>query len=622
MGGQAALAKPIATPVAVSAFQTPESCVGPEPLRTQEQAGRWLSFLGAHHIRPKLAISAPDDPEEREADALADRVMRTGDSTPSPLTISRPSEMLSRACCSNCAKEDDDGKISRKAGDGAVVARQKVETAFDAIAGGGRPLGEAERSFFEPRFGHDFSAVRIHTDGPANRAASGIGALAYTDGSQIAFASGRYQFGTVSGRRLLAHELAHVVQHTAAPDKTNHSLKRKCKDDLGEPSPECKPSQAGVAGKQFLFDVNCDDLKSVEVAPGDFRSGEGAVAEYAKTIGSGVTVNVHGYASGEGPDDFNEKLSCHRANKVAGLLRSAGIAVIDVFQHGGKGNAPHSDFFRSVLVEEIRPKPPPSNRCGPDVTDWLIAQVAMAKQEKLVLEIKTNLAGAQRIAASNGFSAERVAEGGVAKKMLAAEAQAKPTSTAQFPKPTGDISASAAGQQQFARAVVAATAPLPFVGAPEQAVLLMIRRASIAWKSLVGTGQVYDFKSNVLKGLAEGDCPKDCSGSVTICREGGFGCVNADVPGNLFYAHVGRFVGFTELSLKLGSQFAQLDATARWDPPEDTAMITVGANMKDPLDRAELCRAMKALRNHISLRPCEPCMNATTISPVSLGGAK
>ncbi|MBZ5522158.1 MAG: DUF4157 domain-containing protein [Acidobacteriia bacterium] len=76
----------------------------------------------------------------------------------------------------------------------------------------GRPLDGTMRSFMEPRFGHDFSGVRIHTDPRAAESARSVNALAYTVGRNIVFASGQYSPGSPAGQRLLAHELTHVVQ--------------------------------------------------------------------------------------------------------------------------------------------------------------------------------------------------------------------------------------------------------------------------------------------------------------------------------------------------------------------------------------------------------------------------
>ena len=87
----------------------------------------------------------------------------------------------------------------------------------DVLRSSGQPLDEATRAFMEPRFGHDFSHVRVHTDAEAAAAARAVNALAYTIGANVTFAAGQYQPTRETGRRLLAHELTHVVQQRHAP---------------------------------------------------------------------------------------------------------------------------------------------------------------------------------------------------------------------------------------------------------------------------------------------------------------------------------------------------------------------------------------------------------------------
>jgi hypothetical protein len=79
---------------------------------------------------------------------------------------------------------------------------------------GGEPLAPGLRAFFEPRYGHDFSRVRVHTEADAGQTARALNARAYTLGHEIAFAPGEYQPETREGRALLAHELTHVVQQS------------------------------------------------------------------------------------------------------------------------------------------------------------------------------------------------------------------------------------------------------------------------------------------------------------------------------------------------------------------------------------------------------------------------
>ena len=76
----------------------------------------------------------------------------------------------------------------------------------------GQPLDTATRAFMEPRFGHDFSRVRVHTDATAEQSARDVNARAYTVGQNIVFGAGRFAPGTREGLELIAHELTHVVQ--------------------------------------------------------------------------------------------------------------------------------------------------------------------------------------------------------------------------------------------------------------------------------------------------------------------------------------------------------------------------------------------------------------------------
>ena len=84
----------------------------------------------------------------------------------------------------------------------------------DALAQTGQPLDPSTRAFMEERFGHDFGRVRVHTDAKAAASARAVNAHAYTVGEQIAFDSARFAPQTAEGRRLIAHELTHVVQQT------------------------------------------------------------------------------------------------------------------------------------------------------------------------------------------------------------------------------------------------------------------------------------------------------------------------------------------------------------------------------------------------------------------------
>jgi hypothetical protein len=100
-------------------------------------------------------------------------------------------------------------------------ASPQVTAQMQAMRNGGEPLNAELRDFFEPRFGHDFSKVRIHRDARAAETSKALNARAYTLGSDVAFASGEYKPETSPGRQLLAHELTHVVQQENSSTATH-----------------------------------------------------------------------------------------------------------------------------------------------------------------------------------------------------------------------------------------------------------------------------------------------------------------------------------------------------------------------------------------------------------------
>ncbi|MGQ3685434.1 MAG: eCIS core domain-containing protein [Candidatus Loosdrechtia sp.] len=101
-------------------------------------------------------------------------------------------------------------------GEGEVTS--KIETQMNAIRGSGQPLPSAERSSMERRYGVDFRDVRVHTDSNAIELNRELNSEAFTHGRDIYFGAGRYNPTTSSGKKLLAHELTHVVQQGSGAD--------------------------------------------------------------------------------------------------------------------------------------------------------------------------------------------------------------------------------------------------------------------------------------------------------------------------------------------------------------------------------------------------------------------
>ena len=198
-------------------------------------------------IQAKLKVGQPGDIYEQEADRVADAVMRMPErkvqrqvepEDEEELIQTKPlAEPITPPIQRQVEEEEEEELIRTKALSEQItplVQRQEeeeeeeiqtkplpsqtsevvsdVETSINSIRGGGQPLPGSTRAFFEPRFGHDFSQVRVHTDVKAAESARAVNARAFTVGQDVVFGAGEYAPGTAAGQRLLAHELTHVVQ--------------------------------------------------------------------------------------------------------------------------------------------------------------------------------------------------------------------------------------------------------------------------------------------------------------------------------------------------------------------------------------------------------------------------
>jgi hypothetical protein len=116
-----------------------------------------------------------------------------------------------------------------------------------ASSGGGQPLSLEARQFMEPRFGHDFGAVRIHADRTAGNLARQLQARAFTTGNRIFFAPGEFQPDRTSGKHLLAHELTHVVQQSMGSRGMRRQIQR-AKSGCLNCQPYCSYGSAPLSG--------------------------------------------------------------------------------------------------------------------------------------------------------------------------------------------------------------------------------------------------------------------------------------------------------------------------------------------------------------------------------------
>lgn len=203
------------------------------------------SALRASGIQAKSTVSTPDDPEEQEADKTADRMVSSGCSCQGSAT------------CETCKANLPD--IQRKS-EGGPAPHASIKAIRGALRTG-RPLEAGSRAFFEPRFGRDFSRVRVHDDDAAAGTARGISARAFTTGSDIAFAKGQYAPDTAAGTKLLAHELTHVVQQEARSTAVQR-----------DPDPDAPQEPAGFDAEQALAArITALDLSNPYGKQSDFR---------------------------------------------------------------------------------------------------------------------------------------------------------------------------------------------------------------------------------------------------------------------------------------------------------------------------------------------------------------
>jgi Domain of unknown function (DUF4157)/Predicted lipoprotein of unknown function (DUF2380) len=158
-------------------------------LSMQRNIGNQLlwQMLASQQVQTKLLMGQPNDPYEQEANQVASQVMQ-----------------------------------AKEMGGKTPAFTPAMEPSIHGAGTGGQPMPEETSAFFGMRFGHDFSRVRIHSDGQAAESANSVQARAFTLGNHVVFAAGQYNPHSYQGRSLLAHELTHVIQQEGHPGMGIH----------------------------------------------------------------------------------------------------------------------------------------------------------------------------------------------------------------------------------------------------------------------------------------------------------------------------------------------------------------------------------------------------------------
>jgi len=186
------------------------------------------------------------------------------------------SGVLQRACA--CGKHSGSGgecaecrqkRLSQLQRSATSVAplNEVPQVVHNVLQSPGQTLDSATRAYMEPRFGHDFSQVRLHTDSQANRSANAVNARAYTVGRNVVFGQGQYAPNSADGRQLLAHELTHVVQQGGKALGVQSSPKISHFSDPAEREAEAVSQAVGAGGNTGAMTSVATGIQRQAAAP-------------------------------------------------------------------------------------------------------------------------------------------------------------------------------------------------------------------------------------------------------------------------------------------------------------------------------------------------------------------
>ena len=336
----------------------------------REANPRWQAM--AMGVQPKLAVSSPSDPDEHEADRVADAVMQDAD-VPRIQQLPRRVARKCAACASGgplCPKCEEEERLQRKhSGTGAA----EVDDDFNVHLAGGFALSANDRQFYESRMGHDFGDVRIHADAAASESTRAVGARAYTLGNHIAFAAGEFDTSSASGRHLLGHELTHVVQQRGGGQSIQRSPgAHQAEIERSRTSPGRFVAVSSPPPPHLsLYNFAIDDatLKGVH---------QELLEELADVANEGQIWNISivGHADSTGDDLINGPLSNDRAMTVEEFLYQSGVTVAGVDSQGSNSpvasNASEAGRSRNRRVDiffEMAIDPPPPGHHEPSGTE-------------------------------------------------------------------------------------------------------------------------------------------------------------------------------------------------------------------------------------------------------------
>ena len=189
------------------------------------------SFFRPSMVQPKLTVGQPNDPYEQEADNMADKIMRM-DADKGFASYGEEGNTDDipgvQAKCANCEREEllqTKPMMMKSEGNGGG-ASPSLTTQLSSSKGSGSPLPTTTNQFMSSAFGTDFSNVRVHTGSNAIQMNQDLDARAFTHGSDVYFNEGEYNPNSAEGKKLLGHELTHVVQQNNISSLSGNAVQR------------------------------------------------------------------------------------------------------------------------------------------------------------------------------------------------------------------------------------------------------------------------------------------------------------------------------------------------------------------------------------------------------------
>jgi outer membrane protein OmpA-like peptidoglycan-associated protein len=345
--------------------------------------------LAALMPQAKLAVGEPGDAYEREADRVAEEVLTT---------------------TAHTAVSGASARIQRLAGAPSGQTSAMPDSVNEALSVPGRQLEPALRQEMEGRFGHDFSRVRVHQGAAAEQSARDVGAHAYTVGQDIVFDAGRFAPGTQEGRRLIAHELTHVVQQSGGAPALQRfascwSPRMSLEDCPARQPGEERRSRTDIS---LLLYIEAPEpgyiITNFEIGKSKLKPSARVEPQWSEMLNAvsaqGSTWQIWGFSDCKGDEQMNAALRQQRAESVRQALPPAvlthivgasGASLTDCITDNA--NLVARQWNRSVLITPVtrelsdegenvdgkRPVPPPVNQPTEDCSASQRQKIAAAK---------------------------------------------------------------------------------------------------------------------------------------------------------------------------------------------------------------------------------------------------